>query len=102
MSADVTRERREGAPGHRPAGQQGAGAAPAAYAGGMDSEKSACPVCGQAVEQVVRRHKTLGAWVPLWVPGPCRNPQCEAYPGEETETAGHHEQRSVSHVARRP
>lgn len=29
---------------------------------------------------VVRRHKTLGAWVPVWVRGPCRNPECEECP----------------------
>lgn len=36
---------------------------------------------------VVRRHKTLGAWVPKWVAGPCRNPECGAYvdPGAEAE-----------------
>lgn len=42
----------------------------------MDSRDRVCPVCGQAVESVVRRHKTLGAWVPVWGPGPCRNPDC--------------------------
>ena len=68
----------------------------------MDSEKNACPVCGKAVEQVVRRHKTLGAWVPVWVAGPCRNPECEAYPGDETESGERREQRFVSHVAKRP
>jgi hypothetical protein len=31
------------------------------------------------VETVVKRHKTLGVWVPVWVPGPCHNPACEAY-----------------------
>lgn len=31
------------------------------------------------MQSVVRRHKTLGAWVPRWVPGPCHNPDCEAY-----------------------
>ena len=31
------------------------------------------------METVVKRHKTLGAWVPVWLPGPCRNPECEAY-----------------------
>jgi hypothetical protein len=46
----------------------------------MDSDTYVCPVCGQPVEAVVRRHKTLGAWVPAWVPGPCRNPECEAGP----------------------
>ncbi|AIS00475.1 hypothetical protein [Streptomyces glaucescens] len=43
----------------------------------MGSEQHACPVCGQPVETVVRRHKTLGAWVPTWVAGSCRNPRCE-------------------------
>ncbi|GAA3219127.1 hypothetical protein MTQ10_03060 [Streptomyces sp. XM83C] len=54
----------------------------------MDSEKHVCAVCGQPVETVVRRHKTLGAWVPVWVPGPCRNPDCTAYgtPPEESPT----------------
>jgi hypothetical protein len=45
----------------------------------MDRGKHVCPDCGQPVESVVRRHRTLGAWVPKWVPGPCRNPECAAY-----------------------
>ncbi|MGW3646531.1 hypothetical protein [Streptomyces sp. NPDC000878] len=45
----------------------------------MGSEEYDCPVCGQHVTTVIRRHKTLGAWVPKWVAGPCRNPECEAY-----------------------
>ena len=45
----------------------------------MDSSDHVCPVCGQPVETVVKRHKTLGAWVPVWTPGPCHNPECEAY-----------------------
>ncbi|MFG2127687.1 hypothetical protein ACGFNV_07795 [Streptomyces sp. NPDC048751] len=45
----------------------------------MDSQGHVCPACGQPVETVVRRHKTLGAWVPKWVAGPCRNPQCDAH-----------------------
>lgn len=44
----------------------------------MDSEEHVCPDCGQPVETVVRRHKTLGIWVPVWAPGPCRNPKCAA------------------------
>ncbi|MEV8126541.1 hypothetical protein AB0P07_20995 [Streptomyces sp. NPDC085944] len=44
----------------------------------MDSDTYVCPQCGQPVEAVVRRHKTLGAWVPKWAPGPCRNPKCTA------------------------
>ncbi|MDG9716585.1 hypothetical protein [Streptomyces sp. DH24] len=66
----------------------------------MDSKKNVCPVCGQAVEQVVRRHKTLGAWVPVWVSGPCQNPKCEAYPGDEAESAGPRE-RSGRHAAKK-
>jgi hypothetical protein len=56
----------------------------------MDSDKPVCPVCGQAVETVVKRHKTLGAWVPTWVPGPCRNPECEAYVPEGAEPEAEH------------
>jgi hypothetical protein len=40
------------------------------------------------VETVVKRHKTLGVWVPRWVPGPCRNPRCEAYVPEGTAPGG--------------
>ncbi|MFB8773391.1 hypothetical protein [Streptomyces broussonetiae] len=47
------------------------------------SEGHVCPVCGQPVETVVQRHKTLGAWVPKWVPGPCHNPGCAAAHTEE-------------------
>ncbi|MET9684891.1 hypothetical protein [Streptomyces coeruleorubidus] len=54
----------------------------------MGSEEHVCPTCGQPVETVVRRHKTLGAWVPRWVPGPCRNPGCAAYDAEGAE-GGH-------------
>ncbi|GHH89586.1 hypothetical protein [Streptomyces capitiformicae] len=45
----------------------------------MGTDDYVCPVCGQPVATVVRRHKTLGAFVPVWGPGPCRNPKCEAY-----------------------
>ncbi|MET7702900.1 hypothetical protein [Streptomyces sp. NPDC005485] len=47
-----------------------------------------CPVCGQPVEAVVGRHKTLGVWVPSWSPGPCRNPKCERYAQEAAEGPG--------------
>ncbi|MEV7149936.1 MULTISPECIES: hypothetical protein [unclassified Streptomyces] len=42
----------------------------------MDGQDRVCPVCGRTVEAVVHRHKTLGAWVPVWGPGPCRHPDC--------------------------
>ncbi|MGW7263573.1 hypothetical protein [Streptomyces sp. NPDC054842] len=51
----------------------------------MGTEEHVCPVCGQPVATVVRRHKTLGAWVPTWVAGPCRNPDCEANADESAE-----------------
>ncbi|WSB00382.1 hypothetical protein OIE54_14375 [Streptomyces sp. NBC_01794] len=40
-----------------------------------------CPACGQPVGSVIRRRKTLGAFVPSWGPGPCHNPQCPEYSG---------------------
>ncbi|MGC5036601.1 MULTISPECIES: hypothetical protein [unclassified Streptomyces] len=51
----------------------------------MGSDEHVCPTCGQPVETVVRRHKTLGTWVPKWVAGPCRNPDCGAYDAEDSE-----------------
>jgi hypothetical protein len=45
----------------------------------MDRDEHVCPVCGQRVDTVVKRHKTLGAWVPVWGPGPCHNPDCAAH-----------------------
>ncbi|MFI8191165.1 hypothetical protein ACIF8T_20495 [Streptomyces sp. NPDC085946] len=51
----------------------------------MGSAEHVCPDCGQPVETVVRRHKTLGAWVPVWVAGPCRNPRCAAYQDQQAE-----------------
>ncbi|MFF0159335.1 hypothetical protein ACFYRY_17640 [Streptomyces sp. NPDC005263] len=53
----------------------------------MDSGAHACPVCGQPVDTVVRRHKTLGVWVPVWVAGPCRAPECAAYVEEGADSA---------------
>ncbi|MET7479225.1 hypothetical protein ABZT17_33370 [Streptomyces sp. NPDC005648] len=54
----------------------------------MDSSEHVCPVCGQPVATVVKRYKTLGAWVPRWVPGPCRDPGCEAHVPEDAEPDG--------------
>ncbi|MEW2118035.1 hypothetical protein AB0945_23165 [Streptomyces sp. NPDC005474] len=54
----------------------------------MGREEYDCPVCGQPVASVVRRHKTLGAWVPTWVAGPCRNAACEAYVDPAAEGEG--------------
>ncbi|MFI6000070.1 hypothetical protein ACIA98_06585 [Streptomyces sp. NPDC051366] len=42
-------------------------------------EQLACPVCGRPVATVIRRRKALGIFIPEWVPGPCRNPDCAEY-----------------------
>ncbi|MFS8198726.1 hypothetical protein ACLVWQ_08555 [Streptomyces sp. CWNU-52B] len=52
----------------------------------MASDEPACPVCKQPVDMVVRRHKTLGVFVPVWAPGPCHNSRCASYQeGDESE-----------------
>ncbi|MER6952706.1 MULTISPECIES: hypothetical protein [unclassified Streptomyces] len=51
----------------------------------MDREQRVCPTCGQPVQSVIQRYKTLGAWVPRWVPGPCHNPKCDAHVGPDAE-----------------
>jgi len=51
----------------------------------MGSREIVCPVCGQPVDAVVRRHKTLGVVVPVWRPGPCRNPRCSAHQDQKAE-----------------
>ncbi|MEU6734432.1 hypothetical protein ABZ929_14700 [Streptomyces physcomitrii] len=47
-------------------------------AAGEPREQRVCPACGDPVESAVHRRKTLGAYVPVWGPGPCRNPECRA------------------------
>ncbi|WP_328494032.1 hypothetical protein OHS59_15775 [Streptomyces sp. NBC_00414] len=49
----------------------------------MASDEFLCPVCKQSVDMVVRRHKTLGVFVPVWGPGPCRNFRCASYEAGE-------------------
>lgn len=40
----------------------------------------ACPVCKHTLDLTIKkRHKTLGIFVPVWGPGPCRNPDCPEY-----------------------
>lgn len=46
-------------------------------------EQQTCPGCGSPVETVIRRRKSLGVFVPEWVPGPCRNPDCPRYVAPE-------------------
>ncbi|MFD8218830.1 hypothetical protein ACFV2U_35315 [Streptomyces sp. NPDC059697] len=73
----------------------------------MGTDEHVCPACRQPVTTVVRRHKTLGAFVPVWGPGPCRNPECEAYVGEPgvgagTRSRGGAEPRSVPATGSEP
>ncbi|MFF0010058.1 hypothetical protein [Streptomyces sp. NPDC005374] len=56
----------------------------------MGSDERVCPACGQPVQSVVRRRKTLGAWVPVWEGGPCHNPECAACADEGAESDGDH------------
>ncbi|MCP3821767.1 hypothetical protein NLX86_27845 [Streptomyces sp. A3M-1-3] len=45
-----------------------------------------CPACKQPVETVIKRRKILGAFVPVWGPGPCKNPDCPAHTEEPDRT----------------
>ncbi|MET8574614.1 hypothetical protein [Streptomyces sp. NPDC005012] len=56
----------------------------------MDSDRHVCPSCGRPVPLVVRRHKMMGAFVPVWRPGRCETRGCPAQgltPGDEHLTA---------------
>ncbi|MFB7169937.1 hypothetical protein ACFCYM_03755 [Streptomyces sp. NPDC056254] len=51
-----------------------------------------CPTCKRPVDTVIkRRHKTLGVFVPVWEPGPCRNPDCSDYADYPIRTRPHHD-----------
>ncbi|MGP3980186.1 hypothetical protein [Streptomyces sp. KR80] len=54
---------------------------------GWSAAKFSCPVCKEPVPAVAtRRRKVFGAYVPVWEPGPCGNPECPAHeepPGEQ-------------------
>ncbi|MEU9979895.1 hypothetical protein [Streptomyces sp. NPDC050856] len=43
-----------------------------------------CPSCGQPVGTAIKRRKILGAWVPVWRPRPCHNPECARYQRESS------------------
>lgn len=61
----------------------------------MGTDEHVCPECGQPVATIVHRYKTLGAWVPRWGPGPCRNPDCAAYADEPGH--GHAQDQAQGH-----
>jgi hypothetical protein len=35
-----------------------------------------CSACGQLLAEEITRYKTMGIFVPLWKPAPCRNSDC--------------------------
>lgn len=50
-----------------------------------------CPTCGKPVATVARRRKTMGVAFPVWVPGPCHNPDCpDATPTHHNPKTGRH------------
>ncbi|PNG23979.1 hypothetical protein C1J00_00750 [Streptomyces cahuitamycinicus] len=42
-----------------------------------------CRSCREPVDAVVKRHKTMGVFVPVWTAGPCHNPLCREYVPEQ-------------------
>lgn len=46
-------------------------------------EQQMCPACGSPVETLIRRRKSLGIFIPEWVAGSCRNPDCPRYVAPE-------------------
>ncbi|CAL9507712.1 hypothetical protein SUDANB145_03552 [Streptomyces sp. enrichment culture] len=50
-----------------------------------------CPACHHPVHEEIKRHKTMGIYVPVWRPGHCRNPSCPEYTRTTApELHGHH------------
>ncbi|MFG2502390.1 hypothetical protein ACGFSB_29785 [Streptomyces sp. NPDC048441] len=47
-----------------------------------------CASCGRPVGTAIKRRKVLGAYVPVWGPGPCHNPQCDACVDESGDKGG--------------
>lgn len=45
----------------------------------VEVEAHTCPTCKKAVPLTIRRHKSLGVYVPSWVPGACQNRECPDY-----------------------
>lgn len=52
----------------------------------MVTDQQVCPACGRPVGTVVRRRKTLGAYVPDYRRAPCHNPDCPANKGGSTRS----------------
>lgn len=52
--------------------------------------ENVCAACKHPVAIELQKHKTLGIFVPVWKPGPCRNPDCSLYsePAQKQTDAG--------------
>lgn len=44
-----------------------------------------CASCGRPVGTAIKRRKRMGVFVPVWGPGPCHNPRCDACVDERVE-----------------
>lgn len=44
-----------------------------------------CKHCGRPVGTAIKRRKVLGAYVPVWGPAPCHNPECDACVADEPD-----------------
>ncbi|GHC47378.1 hypothetical protein [Streptomyces flavofungini] len=44
-----------------------------------------CKHCGRPVGTAIKRRKVLGAYVPVWAPAPCHNPECDACVADEPD-----------------
>jgi hypothetical protein len=61
----------------------------------MVRDQQVCPACGRHVGTLVRRHKTLGAYVPQFRPAPCRRPDCPSNQGGSTRCGSTRSDRQV-------
>ncbi|MFG2192143.1 hypothetical protein [Streptomyces sp. NPDC048639] len=53
---------------------------------GWSSARFSCRACKSPVQTVARRRrKVFGAYVPVWEPGPCENPECSLRAGTPAE-----------------
>ncbi|MFI0975519.1 hypothetical protein ACH4SP_00665 [Streptomyces sp. NPDC021093] len=59
-----------------------------------------CPVCKNSVDTIVRgRRKSLGAYVPVWGPGPCGNPDCPEHVADSERVADPEDAADPEHAA---
>ncbi|GGO33847.1 hypothetical protein GCM10012286_01950 [Streptomyces lasiicapitis] len=96
------------------AGLSDLGESPYPEAMGSDGRRSGprpqseptCEHCGRPVGTAIKRRKVLGAYVPVWGPAPCRNPECDACVADEPDQKsrpgrGHKSKYKRGHLSRR-